>query len=200
MNRGLLALVRLGAVATEPLRGAPPGDPAVAALYARGLAGDAQAVIDCMAALEKRLRAAPNDQLARVYLGSACTLRSRDLGFGKAKLDTLRRGIALMDEAVAAAPGDANVALTRAITTEALPIFLGQRTNARRQLNELLAMVEKDPAKLRPADQQLLYLNAGEAARRAGDKERARALWQRGAALNANAKLTAEITAALDRP
>jgi len=43
-------------------------------------------------------------------------------------------------------------------------------------------------------------LNAGEAAQRAGDKKRARALWQRGAALKADAKLTQEITAALTRP
>ncbi len=123
-------------------------------------------------------------------------MRSRDLGLGKAKLDTLRKGIALMDEAAAAAPGDANVALTRAVTNEALPIFLGQRKNARPQLNELLAMVEKNPAKLKPADQQLLYLNAGEAARHAGDKERARALWQRGLTIKADAKLTAEIAGA----
>jgi hypothetical protein len=53
---------------------------------------------------------------------------------------------------------------------------------------------------LKPADQQLLYLNAGEAAKRAGDKERALALWQRGAALKADAKLTQEITAALTQP
>ena len=42
--------------------------------------------------------------------------------------------------------------------------------------------------------------NAGEAAKRAGDKQRALALWQRGAALKADAKLTQEITAALTQP
>lgn len=166
-------------------------------LYARGLAGDQQAVIDCIAELEKGLAATPNDELARVYLGSAYTLRSRDLGFGREKLDTLRKGIALMDEAAAAAPGDARVQLTRAVTNEALPIFLGRRKIARTQLDELLAMAEKDPAKLKPADQQLLYLNAGEAAKRAGDKARAVELWRRGAALNADAKLTREIKTAL---
>lgn len=106
MNRRLLALFSIAAAWAGPLHGAPPSDPAVAALYARGLAGNAQAVIDCIAALEKRLANAPNDQLARAYLGSAYTLRSRDLGLGKAKLDTLRKGLALMDEAVAAAPGN----------------------------------------------------------------------------------------------
>jgi tetratricopeptide (TPR) repeat protein len=199
MNRRLLALCIIAAAWVGPLHGAPPGDPAVAALYARGLAGNAQAVIDCIAALEKRLAEMPNDQLARVYLGSAFTLRSRDLGLGKAKLDTLRKGLALMDEAVAAAPGNADVALTRAVTNEALPIFLGRRKVARAQLNELLALVEKDPAKLRPADRQLLYLNAGEAARHTGDKERARDLWQRGLTIRADAKLNAELREALAR-
>ncbi len=57
--------------------------------------------------------------------------------------------------------------------------------------------MEKGSVKLKPADEQLLYLNAGEAAKRAGDKERARLLWRRGEALKADAKLTEEITAAL---
>ena len=96
-----------------------------------GLAGNAQAVIDCIATLEQMTGHAPDDQLGRVYLGSAYTLRSRDLGFGKAKLDALRKGIALMDEAAAAAPGDASVQLTRAVTNEALPAFLGRRYVAR---------------------------------------------------------------------
>jgi len=141
--------------------------------------------------------AQPNDQLARVYLGSAWTLRSRDLPFGKAKLDALRKGIALMDEAAAGAPNDDRVLLLRAVTNEALPAILGRRKIARQELEELLAAVEKDPARLSRSDQQLLYLNAGEAAKKTGDKKRATELWQRGAALHADPKLTQEIIAAL---
>jgi hypothetical protein len=177
-------------------RAAPDDDP-IAKLYARGLAGETQAVGDCVAALEKRLAAQPNDQLARVYLGSAWTLRSRDLPFGKAKLDALHKGIALMDEAAAAAPNDAHVELLRAVTNEAFPAILGRRKIARQELEELLAAVEKDPAKLGRSDQQLLYLNAGEAAKKAGDKKRATELWQRGAALRADPKLTQEMLAGL---
>jgi Tfp pilus assembly protein PilF len=58
--------------------------------------------------------------------------------------------------------------------------------------------LEKGSAKLKPADQQLLYLNAGEAAKRAGDKERARELWKRGLTITADEKLTAEIQAAME--
>ena len=157
-------------------------------------------MVDCIARLEKLLAVRPNDQIVRVYLGSAYTLRSRDLSIGPAKLSALRKGITLMDEAAAAAPEDASVQLTRAVTNEALPTFLGRRKVARQQLDQLVALVEKNPAKLTPADQQLLYLNAGEAAKRAGDMTRARELWQRGAALKADPKLTQEIEIARASP
>jgi len=194
MNRpfcGLLALILAAASASgaEQER--------IADLYGRGLAGDEKAVIDCIAALEARLKTRPDDQLARVYLGSAWTLRSRDLSISPGKLSALRKGIALMDEAAAAAPNDAKVLLLRAVTEEALPVFLGRRKAAREQLNELVGLLEEDPLKLSPADQQLLYLNAGEAAQRAGEKARARALWERGLAIAADAKLKAEIHTAL---
>ncbi len=182
-----------------PGTGAPatPNEPAIGALYARGLAGDRDAVIDCIAALEKVLERRPNDQVARVYLGSAYTLRSRDLSFfGTAKLAALRHGIALMDEAADAAPNDARVQLLRAVTNEALPTLLGRRQIARQALDRLVASVEKDPGKLKPSDQQLLYLNAGEAAERAGDKGSAAELWRRGGLLKADPKLTQEIETA----
>ena len=191
----------LGAVLVAPgaLLYATPADSAIADLYGRGLRGDKQAVVDCISALEAKLAIQPNDQLARVYLGSAWTLRSRDLPIGPGKLSALRRGISLMDEAAGAAPNNADVLLLRAVTNEALPVFLGQRKAARAQLDELLARLEKGSAKLKPADQQLLYLNAGEAAKRAGDKERARELWKRGLTITADEKLTAEIRAAMEK-
>lgn len=196
MHRLGLAFFLLAAV---PLRStaAAPNEKEIAMLYARGLAGDQQAVIDCLAALERVLAAQPNDQLARVYLGSTETLRSRDLPIGMAKWTELRRGIALMDEAAAAAPTNGRVQLLRAVTNEAFPAILGRRKIARTALENLVTEVEKDPGKLSPRDQQLLYLNAGEAAQKAGDETRARALWKRGAALGADLSLTKEIGAAL---
>jgi len=187
----ILLVVPLLALADEKKR--------VADLYARGLAGEKQAVIDCISALEATLARTPDDQLARVYLGSAWTLRSRDLPIGPAKLSALRRGISLMDEAAKAAPNDARVLLTRAVTNEALPGFLGRRKVARQQLDALVRQIEQEPAKLSAADRQLLYLNAGEAAHRAGAEERAKELWQRGLTINADPKLSAEIRSALTK-
>ena len=194
-----VALLGAALVAPGVVLHATPADSAIADLYGRGLRGDEQAVVDCISALEAKLAIQPADQLARVYLGSAWTLRSRDLPIGPDKLSALRRGISLMDEAAAAAPDNAHVLLLRAVTNEALPVFLGQRRAAHAQLDELLARLEKGSAKLKPADQQLLYLNAGEAAKRAGDKERARELWKRGLTITADEKLTAEIRAAMEK-
>ncbi len=197
MFRLFVALLFLTAL--RPGIAAPaPGEEAIAQLYARGLAGDSEAVQACIVGLETRLAAQPGDQLARVYLGSAYTLRSRDLPvFGLAKLRALRHGMALMDEAAQAAPNEARVALLRAVTYEAFPAILGRREVAREALERLVAAVEKEPGKLPPRDRQLLYLNAGEAAQRAGDAARARVLWRRGALLSSDPKLAREIAAAL---
>lgn len=193
MFRLLVAAVLCSATLTA----AAPNEQAIAQLYARGLAGDPQAVIDCIAQLEQVLAERPDDQRARVYLGSAETLRSRDLPFGLAKWKTLQQGIALMDEAAAAAPGNARVQLLRAVTNEAFPAVLGRRKIARDALEQLVVVVEKDPGKLPPNDRQLLYLNAGEAAEKAGDSARAKALWDRGAALEGDAHLAAELRSKL---
>ncbi|HEY3601291.1 MAG TPA: hypothetical protein VGK72_05000 [Chthoniobacterales bacterium] len=189
----------LGILVVAPLLAPADEEKRVADLYARGLAGEKQAVIDCIAALDATLARAPDDQLARVYLGSAWTLRSRDLPIGPAKLSALRRGIAFMDEAASAAPNDARVLLTRAVTNEALPGFLGRRKVARQQLDAIVRQIEQAPGKLGAADCQLLYLNAGQAARRAGHEGRAKELWHRGLTINADPKLSAEIRSALTK-
>ncbi|HEY1770857.1 MAG TPA: hypothetical protein VGG02_11460 [Chthoniobacterales bacterium] len=184
-----------------PLLAAPsPNEKQIAQLYDRALGGDAAAVNECIARLEQVLALRPNDELARVYLGSASTLRSRDLGFGLEKINALRRGEALMDEAAAAAPDDARVQLVRAVTYEAFPAVLARGKIALRALADLVPRVEKNPNKLGPRDRQLLYLNAGRAAEKAGDKNRATELRRRGIALGADEKLTRELEAVVARP
>lgn len=196
----LLRPALLGLIAVS-LATAAPNESTIALLYARGLAGDKAAVIDCIAALKQVLAQQPNDHLARVYLGSAETLRSRDLSFGLTKWRMLQTGIAEMEKAAAAAPEDARVQLLRAITYESFPAILGRREQARLALEKLVAAVERDPQKLSLRDRQLLYLNAGKAEKISGNRARATILWQRGAALaadpNADPRLGAELRAAL---
>jgi hypothetical protein len=124
---------------------AQPQQKEIAELYRRGLKGDKGAVEQCIAKLEALLEQQPTNQLARVYLGSAYTLRSRDLGLGPKKLRALKRGLAFMDEAVAAAPNEPKVRLARTLTTSALPAFFGRRTESREDFELLAKEAERAP-------------------------------------------------------
>ncbi|CAN5486809.1 hypothetical protein BH18VER1_BH18VER1_09690 [soil metagenome] len=167
-------------------------------LYRRGLAGDKAAVEQCIARLEESLETHPGNQLARVYLGSAYTLRSRDLGFGPKKLQVLRQGVAVMNEALAAAPADPKVRLARVLTIAAFPGILGYRAEARKDFAELIAMAERSPEKFERGDLQIVYFEAGNNAKSRGDKAMAEELWRKAAAHPANAALDAKVKAALN--
>ena len=147
-------------------------------LYRRGLSGDKGAVEACIEKLEGVLAEDRHNQLARVYLGSAYTLRSRDMGFGPKKLQVLKQGVALMDEAVAAAPDDPKVRLARALTTSALPGILGYGASSRKDFEQLAAAAQHSPGKFERGDLQIIFYNAGLAARKAGNRARAVELWQ----------------------
>ena len=112
-----------------------------------------------------RCRAIPNNQLARVYLGSAYTLRSRDLGFGPKKLETLRHGLALMDEAVAAAPNEPKVRLARALTTSSLPAFFGRRGESKKDFELLAKEAERAPERFDQTDLATIREHAASASR-----------------------------------
>ena len=121
-------------------------------LYRRGLAGNKPAVEECIAKLEAVLKTRLNDELARVYLGSAYTLRSRDLGFGPKKLQALKQGLGLMDAAIAAAPNDPKIRLARALTTSALPGIFARRPQSRQDFELLAKEAERAPERFEQAD------------------------------------------------
>jgi hypothetical protein len=135
------------------------GQQEIQELYRRGLAGDRAAVEQCIAKLETIIKTQPNNQLARVYLGSAFTLRSRDLGFGPKKLETLKRGLAMMDEAVAAAPEEPKVRLARALTTSSLPGIFGRRASSRKDFALLAESARRTPEKFDEADLRIISEN-----------------------------------------
>jgi hypothetical protein len=125
-------------------------------LYRRGLGGDKVAVTRCIDKLEATLVAEPKNQLARVYLGSAYTLRSRDLVFGPKKLQALRHGLALMDEAVAAEPDAPKIRLARALTTSSVPAFFGRRAQSRSDFEQLGQAAQIAPQKFEADDLQTI--------------------------------------------
>jgi hypothetical protein len=136
---------------------AAPDEAEIARLYKRALAGDKQAVEGCIAGLESAVQAQPENQLARVYLGSAYTLRSREMSFGPGKLATLRQGLAIMDEAVAAAPDNPRVRLVRALTTDSLPFFLGRKKSSRDDFDWLQKKAAQSRENFSSGDLQVIH-------------------------------------------
>ncbi|MDQ2918757.1 MAG: hypothetical protein M3R10_02625 [Verrucomicrobiota bacterium] len=139
---------------------APNEQKEIQELYRRALAGDKDAVNQCIEKLESALATDSRNQLARVYLGSSYTLRSRDLGFGPSKLRTLRQGITLMDQAVAAAPDDPKVRLARALTDSALPAIFGRGSSSKRDFQLLAQIAKKNPERFDAADLQTVRAHA----------------------------------------
>ena len=84
-----------------------------------------------------------------------------------------------MDEAVANAPDDPKVRLGRALTTQALPGMFGRARESRSDFLRLAEMVEAKPGQLNGGDLQIVYYNAGVAAKAAGDKTRAAFYWRK---------------------
>ena len=138
-----------------------PQQQEIAELYRRGVSGDKAAVEQCIEKLEAVLKDQPSNQLARAYLGSAYTLRSRDLGFGPRKLEALKHGLAMMDEAVAAAPEEPKVRLVRALTTSSLPAIFGRRASSRKDFALLAEAAHRAPEKFEEGDLQIIYKNSG---------------------------------------
>ncbi len=139
-----------------PVAALPNEEKEVQELYRRGLAGDKEAVNQCIEKLTEIVQREPSNHLARVYLGSAYTLRSRDLGFGPQKLQALRHGLSLMDKAVAAAPDEPKVRLARALTASALPSFFGRRASSRKDFEVLVEMAKRVPEKFEAGDLQTI--------------------------------------------
>lgn len=199
-------MYRIAAICLALLLGALDVNAATAAdekqineLYRRGLNGDKAAVAECIARLEAVLTADRGNQMARVYLGSAYTLRSRDMGFGPKKLQVLKQGVALMDEAVAAAPADPKIRLARALTTSALPGILGYGAGARRDFDELAGLAKRAPEKFERGDLQIIFYNAALSAKKTGDRDRATALLRDAQLYSADPTLAQKVDAELVR-
>ncbi len=165
----------------------------IRALHDAGAGGDKQAVRDCVARLERMLETEPNDQLARVYLGSALTLLSRDLPPGPAKLDTLVRGGTLMDEAVAAEPGNLRVRLVRAVNSFELPPIFGRRETAYQDFALLLRAARGKKSVLSPEELQAIFFFSGQALKAQRRGEEAVTAWHEGIALDRSSDLAREM-------
>ncbi len=146
-------------------------------LHDRGVNGDKQAVIDCITQLQELLANEPENYLAKVYLGSAYTLRSRDVFPGPKKLNLLNEGGRLMDEAVAAAPDNIRVRLVRAVNYYKLPAIFGKRELARSELIKLAESIDGMQHDLDLIEIQGIYYFGGLALADQKRRAAARQLW-----------------------
>ncbi len=166
------------------------------ALHQAGVAGDRTAVTRCIAQLESLLAREASNQTARAWLGSALTLRARDLGLGPAKLATLKRGGRLMDEAVAASD-DPEVRLIRALNSANLPAIFGRRAVAREDFRLLLERV-RDPAhRVNEERAQAIYLHAGDFLVKDGRRAEGMGVWREGLRFRPGTVLAREISSRL---
>lgn len=197
MRRFILICVSLILLGSDASGTGAADEKRINELYRRGLAGDKKAVEQCITQLEEVLKSQPENQYARVYLGSAYTLRSRDMGFGPKKLQVLKEGVAVMDEAVAAAPSDPKIRLARALTTSALPGILGHGAASRKDFADLADLADQAPEKFEKADLQIVYYQAGVAAEKSGEKDQAIAYWRKALRHPADPVLAAKLNEAL---
>lgn len=174
----------------------PFADPVIRSVQQRhdkGVEGDKQAVIDLVADLEKMLAKEPGNQLIRVYLGSAYTLRSRDAIFYQ-KMDYLNKAKEFMTEAVDAEPDNVAVRFVRAVNLINLPAIFNTRTMARDDFKRLLRTLEgAAPPRLNAETRQAIYYYAGLSYQQTGEPDQAAAAWRAGLAISPESKLGRKI-------
>jgi hypothetical protein len=97
-----------------------------------------------IAKFEARLKEDPNDNLAKVYLGSSQALKAKYSKWPLTKLKCLREGEKSLDSAVEQAPDDARVRMVRAIAGYKVPKRFERRPTSLLDF-EYLIPIAKDP-------------------------------------------------------
>ncbi len=166
-------------------------------LHDRGADGDKQAVKDAIVYFENLLEQEPNNELARVYLGSSYTIRSRDVGIGPGKLDTLKKGGRIMDQAVANAPNDIRVRLVRGVNYLRLPALFGKRDEGRADLLAILDAVQNQSGpqidSLSAGEKQAIYYFGALALHQTGKKREAQQVFQKALEFDPDSELAPDI-------
>ncbi len=166
---------------------------AIQKLHDESAAGDKDKTDLLIATLESLIQNDPDNQLYHVYLGSAFTLKSRDVFPGPSKLRYLKEGLKGMDAAVKKDPQNCSVRFIRAVNNYHLPSFINRRDNARKDFEILLEQINDNPVKLNARTIQAIHYFAGLAFKQTKRDEEARATWTEGLALQADAGLNNKI-------
>lgn len=166
---------------------------AIQQLHDQSAAGNKEKTDTLIQRLEILIAQEPNNQLYRVYLGSAFTLKSRDVFPGPSKLRFLKDGLKIMDTAVKKDPKNCSVRFIRAVNNYYLPAFINRRDDAREDFEALLKQISANPGKLDSRTIQAIHYFAGLAYKQTKREDDARTTWQAGLALQADPALNHKI-------
>lgn len=139
------------------------------------LKGDSKEIDLQIERYEGRLKANDNDQLARVYLGSACALRAKSSFWLTSKLKYLKRGQSMMDEAVTKAPREPRVRMIRAIGSYKVPKRFGRRKIAVTDFEKLLPAASDKHSNLQKNERQVILYYAWKTFKEEGHRDAGRA-------------------------
>ncbi|MEZ0298248.1 MAG: hypothetical protein ACAI35_17505 [Candidatus Methylacidiphilales bacterium] len=188
---------------TAPVQADPFDDPVIIKIQERhekGVQGDKEAVISLVSDLERMTKEQPGNYLLQAYLGSAYTMRSRDVFPGPSKLEFLKTGVKTMDAAVVAAPKDVAVRFIRAVNNYALPAFCGRKESARNDFKILISQVVGEGApKLNVQTVQAIHYFAGLAYLQTKQKSDAKTIWTKGIELAPNTDLASKMQTQLGK-
>lgn len=138
------------------------------------------------AALKRALEIEPTNACACALAGSLMTITAHEVWFPTTKIGRVRRGIEMMDAAVAAAPENLEARFTRACNNMQLPEMFHRREVAKADFDWLEERI--DAGKMTADSAQYVRFYHGKAWLRWGDKAAARAVWARGIEVDPKSK------------
>lgn len=124
------------------------------------LLGDTEAIDTAIKRYEAQINGNNNDQLARVYLGSAHALRAKASIWPPTKIKHIRKGQELMDEAVMKAPDNPRVRMIRAIGAYKVPKRFGRRNIAVADFKKLTPIALNESCGLNINERQVILYYA----------------------------------------
>lgn len=137
-------------------------------------------------ALKQALALEPTNACACALEGSLTTLTAHEVWFPSAKISRVKKGLELMDAAVAAAPDDLEARFTRACNNMHLPEMFHRKAIAKDDFDWLEGRIEA--GKLSGDLAQYVRFYHGKAWVRWGDREAARNIWSRGIEVDPKSK------------
>ncbi len=158
-------------------------EPQTPDLVAQGRAAlDGDRPEDAIALFEKAVSADPKNPAALAWLGSAQVRKAPKVG-GMEAAGWVKRGFDTLDEAVERFPDAFVVYVVRGSTAARVPDLFRKTDQAVQDLTRVVGMKARQAQAVPDAVMPLVYLNLGLAYKKTGQRDAARAAWEKAKAL-----------------